>query len=95
MKYNHVLSYWFGEKLDDPELVAVQYKRWFIASKDLDRELRDRFAGLQQVHFVVHFFLPRSESAYTQSTGCLQCKRYGCRCRLQYSLSKPFTSANV
>ena len=46
MKWNHVLSFWFGEKLDDPAEVEEQHKRWFIASTDLDRELRDRFTGL-------------------------------------------------
>lgn len=46
MNWNDVLSYWFGEELDDPEVVAKQYKRWFVASKDVDQVLRDRFTGL-------------------------------------------------
>ena len=46
MNWKQVLSFWFGENLDDPEVVEEQHRRWFIANADTDQEIREKFTGL-------------------------------------------------
>jgi uncharacterized protein (DUF924 family) len=38
-----VLDYWFGDPSDDAEAVQRNMRRWFGGSKDIDREIAERF----------------------------------------------------
>ena len=42
-EYEEVLSFWFGDDLDDPGSVRTASKRWFQKNRHFDAEIRSRF----------------------------------------------------
>lgn len=44
--YQSILSFWFGADAADSEVINRQSSRWWGKNETVDREIRERFAGL-------------------------------------------------
>lgn len=45
-QWQEVLDFWFADACEDPERAQAAHRRWFGTAPDVDRAIRERFAGL-------------------------------------------------